>query len=397
MKVNSILNYIYIIIAILWNPVREFFINIDGANRTIIIITILVCLLNIQKKSFITLFKYSTVKIWGIWVLYATLNSWLQGSFDEHGLFMTAMLLVVHPYVTMLIVMHEYIKNEKKLLQLLIYTYVCFGLLYISNLTGFQISSDERVIESFGNGQAISMTVLIFIACLAWKNGYINKVKLSFVLFISLFMIVYISTRKAFAGSMFLILVTILSSMNFKLISIIKTVVIISVLLVPVTYVLDNTVIGERFNNIEEEGNRYNKSDIDALKYLGDRAIQYSAAPKYFFENPISGIGLTNYVNKTPSYYKLHSELLVQLVELGLIGFFLFVSFHYKIASSLLEYIKKTKNINGQAFYLLCGWILVIFLSFTTWTYQFNKYFIIYGILIGELIKYENSNPRKIR
>lgn len=377
-----------------WAPLRDFYLKVDGANRILVFVTIIAFLLNISRKSFVNIvFKNSIVKIWTLWVVYAIINTAIQDGFGDQGVLFGSVLYIIAPLLTMQIVIYEYLKNEKVVFKYLIPLIFITGLIYVANLTSISITTTRNRDVSFGNGEAILMTILIFITCLAYKKKYYTLKALSVVVSLSFFMIIFISTRKAFIASFFIIIVTVVSDFRFN----IKNIVLLFVFSISIysgtKLVFDKTALGKRFMNIKEEGERYNKSDLEILNYLGDRAVQYSTSPKYFLESPLFGIGLRNYVNKTPSKYKLHSELLVQLVELGIVGIFLYFVFNYKIALRL----KKYKKNNNLFQFLLYGWIIIIFFSISTWTYQFSKYFMLFGILIAEIIKYENRYTLKNR
>lgn len=377
-----------------WAPLRDFYLKVDGANRILVFVTIIAFLLNISRKSFVNIvFKNSIVKIWTLWVVYAIINTAIQDGFGDQGVLFGSVLYIIAPLLTMQIVIYEYLKNEKVVFKYLIPLIFITGLIYVANLTSISITTTRNRDVSFGNGEAILMTILIFITCLAYKKKYYTLKALSVVVSLSFFMIIFISTRKAFIASFFIIIVTVVSDFRFN----VKNIVLLFVFSISIysgtKLVFDKTALGNRFMNIKEEGERYNKSDLEILNYLGDRAVQYSTSPKYFLESPLFGIGLRNYVNKTPSKYKLHSELLVQLVELGIVGIFLYFVFNYKIALRL----KKYKKNNNLFQFLLYGWIIIMFFSISTWTYQFSKYFMLFGILIAEIIKYENRYTLKNR
>lgn len=398
MKKQTLINFVYLFFATLWVPLREFYIKIDGANRIVFHVIILVFFTNLQKKTFQkAVFKNSIVRIWSIWVLYAIVNTSLQDGFGEQGVLFGSVLMIIQPWVTLQVVIYEYLKNERKLVTYLVPLIFLTGIVYLLNLNSLEISSTIRNRDvAFGNGEAILMTILVAVTSLAWLKGYVSSRKVIVVVLLSLFMIIYISTRKAFVASLFILVVTAIIKFEMNLKNVVIFIFFSLGVIIGATYTLQNTALGERFRNIEVEGEQFNKSEIDALKYLGDRAVQYSVAPKYFVEKPFFGIGLSNYVTKTPSAYKLHSELLVQIVELGVLGFILYLIFQYNIASKLIRLKRKT-GAKKRLQFLLSAWLVIMFFSVTTWTYQFNKYFILYAIIIAEIIKYENSYTYKNR
>jgi O-antigen ligase len=156
------------------------------------------------------------------------------------------------------------------------------------------------------------------------------------------------------------------------------------------SYMMDNTMIGERFAETAEQSNAEfteSESTNDVLNtLLGDRAIQYEMGFGLFLIHPLTGIGISNFMPVTGFPYRLHTEYMVQLCENGIIGFSLLMLFYYFLIKKLLERRRMGEDITLVMF----GIYAILFLNITTWTYCQNFGLIYYGIIIA--YAYSDSN-----
>ena len=134
------------------------------------------------------------------------------------------------------------------------------------------------------------------------------------------------------------------------------------------------------------------------LRIFGDRAGHYYYGWFNFLEHPLFGIG-TGQARVNQGHNSLvytHSEFIAQLNDQGLVGFLLFAFFYFWIISHLLKQARYVKQIG------LCmfgGLISILFMSLTTWTWEFPCFFICIGVLIGFCNTSNNQNflQNKIR
>ena len=391
MKILSLVNRFYLIFVVLWYPVRTYYLKFDAANRSIAFLTILIFFLNVRARSFRIVISDKRIKVWFIWVIYTSSHCFLVGSasMKEQGIVISVLLWVVHPMIVMLVVCFEYLKDERGIIRLLTFTLAGFLLVHLLN-SGLGARDELRGERFFANGEAVTAAILVMIAALGWIKGHLTSKGALIVVSLSLFVIVAIATRKAFfASGLILVVVLILKSTSRSSYRLTSIIVLISGLFA-FTYVLDSTSVGDRIRYTFEEGDRYNESSLLLLNTLGDRAGWYSTAFEYLEINPIFGLGLNNHLEYSNSRYRIHSEILVQSIELGLIGFILWAFFNYLFMSALF----KIKGSNRLLFYIWCA---LISFSFTTWMYQFEKYYIVYGLLIGAIIQYENRHTLRVR
>ena len=145
-----------------------------------------------------------------------------------------------------------------------------------------------------------------------------------------------------------------------------------------VTYILQNTMMGERFQSIEDDAEVYNTTNYGILSLLGDRAFFYIEGWELFLKSPICGIGINNFMQVAKYPMPIHSEYMVQLVENGIVGFVLYLFFVW----SLFYTTNKLCDIGFRR--LALGWIMsVLFISFTSWVYDMSHFYIIFGLIIG--------------
>ena len=80
----QLLNYFYITIVILWEPLRKMVITFDASARTIIFLSIVVFLLNyLRNKRFKKLVFSKPFVFWGIWVIFSSINLYVKGYSGE--------------------------------------------------------------------------------------------------------------------------------------------------------------------------------------------------------------------------------------------------------------------------------------------------------------------------
>lgn len=121
---------------------------------------------------------------------------------------------------------------------------------------------------------------------------------------------------------------------------------------------------------------------------FADRAIYYFLGYFDFLENPIFGIGLFNFADYNHFEYMLHSEILVHVVEGGLVGAILYILFiGYFFKNLLAHYTFKDISRNCMIFAFLPLFII----SFTARIYQYPFFFVVYGLLLGYILQNKKS------
>jgi len=142
-------------------------------------------------------------------------------------------------------------------------------------------------------------------------------------------------------------------------------------------FVLKDSVVVERMTKTFNT----TKSATSELEMFDGRALQYVDGMEVFKENYITGIGLLNFMNIDQWGLALHSEYLVQLVECGIIGFFIFLFFHIYIIRKLVRF-KKIIRFEKAAKVFLLYYIIFFILSWGGWSYNIIIFWIIPGLAI---------------
>ena len=146
--------------------------------------------------------------------------------------------------------------------------------------------------------------------------------------------------------------------------------------------ILSNTLLGERLFEAATNTNKFNTTNSKFLELMDDRAIFYIEGWLLFIENPITGIGLRNFMVDFDYEHPIHSEYMVQIAETGIIGTTLYVIFYTLIIRLILK--TRKNKLNSNIFLIMFGFIAtILFISLTSWTYEFSRYYVIFGLIIG--------------
>jgi hypothetical protein len=138
-------------------------------------------------------------------------------------------------------------------------------------------------------------------------------------------------------------------------------------------------IVFERLSITKEEGEVHAQTGT-ILDFLGGRAVYYLHGFEVFKSNLFFGVGLNNYRLYNPiSDQPNHVEVMVQLSELGLIGFSLFILFFYFLMVSVFTLPRK----NQLKLFLLFSSILIFTNCFTFWIYNQQLVFVTIGLICG--------------
>jgi O-antigen ligase len=120
--------------------------------------------------------------------------------------------------------------------------------------------------------------------------------------------------------------------------------ILFGILAIIIPFVLDNTIVGERFEQFLDRG----QGSIVAAVEAQDRYHIYAEAVEIFIKHPLFGVGLDNF--KVHSFFKVysHSDFMESLTNTGLIGFLLYQSFYGFLlfrSLALLRWVKDAETI----------------------------------------------------
>ena len=375
-------------------PLNRLVLRVDGAGRFISLLTLSLILTLILKKDFIRISLSKPLIIFGVWVVYAFINRLINGNFHDELPNYTFFTLIFVPYILMVTINYLSIKNFKRVINVLI-----FGL-YLS-LFILIMFNEKSSVDRLGwtvNSNTVGMMSTILLMFLYLKY-FIKKISLLFLILLSIIPIITIITtgsRTAFGGLLLLIFTHfIINRSRSTLVTIVRFLIGIFLLLIPLNFVLHNTTLGERIlstTNQAEDGNKMETGNV-ILDKFGDRGVFYYMGWQVFIEKPIIGIGLNNYMTYVDGDQEQHSEYMIQLAELGIIGFLLFFSFYISVFRNLFRLKRSSIKQNRNEIYFF---YTVIILAMITATRMYSTWYLftVVGIVTGYITKENYSEKR---
>jgi O-antigen ligase len=128
--------------------------------------------------------------------------------------------------------------------------------------------------------------------------------------------------------------------MRAYLVQIFAVSILLGILAVIMPFVLDNTIVGKRFERFFYKGQG---KIFEAVK-AQDRYDMYVEGTKILLENPLFGVGLDNF--KAHSLFKnySHSDYIEPLTNTGLIGFLLYQSFYAFLLFRSFALLRRVKD-----------------------------------------------------
>ena len=393
-KLYSYFNYFYIAIVLLWRPLQGTILTVDGKGRILLLLTIIALLINCNRIVFRKILYKQPIVIWLLWCIYVIINTYLSGFYREDVSFLYfAINQICCPCIIMAVIAFEYFKDDRKLLKYVLFIFLIYAFIgaFVMDIGYVAAEEDAVNVNTLGNALALNVMMIIFFTGLCYCRKELSlKITVVLILF-AMGIIVMSATRKALGAGVLMIIALMLSQIKISINSLIKMMVPIIALYFAFTYVMNNTGMGKRLSELDDQADNvslyYNVSDNVFLKSLGDRAPQYILGTQLFVEQPITGIGLTNFQRKSGYPNRLHSEYMVQICECGIIGCILFVMFYIYIIKQLLLKFRKG-NYDRQIVVIMLGTIVaLLFIYLTTWSYSNCVYFTVLGTIIGYIYK----------
>ena len=385
----SYLNLFYIALSIIWVPLHIYILKVDAAGRTINIFTFIVLLANF--RNILVLFKDSrAVRVWSILVFYSIINNLVKGyDFGDNTPFLFFAKNYYNPFMLLLVAAIEMRENKYRCL-----TVVAMAFLFYIFVDAPHIAMDldGRLLSKTGNSLSLNCVVCLFVFSLFLVEEKIRWPLYIAVALVCAAIIIASGTRKAMGAAVIVFIGVVLSKfMKQTFWAYFLLLVSVVVLYWGVNYVMNNTVVGERFEYASEldvvdvrlvQNERINDF---FLFVLGDRAIQYEQALEVYHEHPVTGIGIDNFTTYyTPSLLRLHTEYMVQLCENGMVGFVLLMLFYTVLIVGLIR--NWNKDNPQKTIIVLFGLFVVLFINLTTWTYCQTYIMILYAIIVSYTI-----------
>ena len=379
--------------VILWTALSRLF-EVDRQGRFITIGVLFLFLYNLKNKEWKNALLSKPIVIWGVWCVFSSINLLVQGYTPyinpegDLAVFVPEMFFfqtILRQLVILTTVCYLYKKDDRVVLRLLILSYICISVLsMLFDSVNDSWGTDVRFGAKIGNSGSLMMIAAMFMICLAWIKEYMPLRKIIMYSAVALALVVMIQTRKALVAILIIFVFTYFAKL--KRVNI-ETLFVSLLLLIAVNYGQDflaSTDFGARFMSIEESGSEHNQTGIPMLDWLGDRALHVYLGWNIWMDNPIFGVGLKNAPSLSGLPFVFHQEYIGELAENGIIGFSLLLYFYYNIMRRLLRVMG---NRSDKSVYWICfgGISAILFISLTTWTYEFPQYFVIYAIVIAEI------------
>ena len=278
------------------------------------------------------------------------------------------------------VVITEYERNTNRLLWLCFIThavYMAAGYYFDRGIL-YRIDDEEN---QLGNAYAIISSFTIFYAMLLNRK---KKIPMPVFLIIVVFIILVLAmagTRKAFGAGLLLLAFWGWSLLNMKRIwTWVLVFFFVGGGLWGYNYLMENTYIGDRMDYLEKQQQEESVLPSDAPKHLnalGDRAPLYYYGWHIFLSHPLFGVG-AGQANVNGTY--IHSEYMSQLADNGIIGFVLLFLLYFWVIRKL---VKKNNNNKEIGRCMIGGLVCMLFLFLTAWAWEFPRYFICLGVLVG--------------
>ena len=365
---------IVIFIVPLWHPLSQWILHFDIARRIPLALLIIALLLlakdirnRVLKQHFIVYFLLA---------LWMYINGIVQGGYLNYGNNVANGKYVMFvylfcPLMYMTLVAYLSVVDFDKVLK-----WVTWSLFLYCVLCLFFGEFDEQGRLGGGlnaNGIATYGNFCFFCLLLQFMQGQRSLQSLIVFSIIPVYLIVFSGSRIAFGLlASAAILAAFLFYRNRKWSgSVLLYVLIAIVLIVGITYVMNNTVVGERLRETSTQVEGMEVETGTVLDMLGDRGPQYYWSWPYFLEHPIRGIGLNNWRVVGNTGLVFHSEWLVLYCENGIVALALYLLFYISLLIGLFSALR-TCYVDDKESLILLVFVLfaIAMLNFVSWTYD---------------------------
>ena len=375
------INYLFVFLVINYSLIVRYITHIDSAEYGLVLLSFAVFVLN--ASSFKALQLRKPIVFWLLWCVYAFFNYYVHPhDVNPMGVFVLYRKIFI-PLIVMTVVVKEYKANSTKILWVCFITHAVYMLMGFYFDRGILYRIDEEENE-LGNAYAIISSFTLFYLMLLNRTKKINIVLFVLLTVVIMLALAMSGTRKAFGAGLIYLVFWLLSLLELKKV---RSWILVAVFLLVgfwgYNQLMENTFMGQRMEYLEEQQENYLPPGAPKfLSVFGDRAGHYYYGWFLFLEHPLFGVGTgqarVNQGFNTQVY--THTEYMAQLTDQGLLGFLLFAFFYCWI---IVHLFKQYRNDKSVGVCMLGGMAALLFLSLTAWTWEFPRYFICLGVLIG--------------
>ena len=389
--VSHYFNFLYLFVCIIWTPLQLYYLKVDGAGNTVVALSVVAMIWNIPalwRQQHVL--RSPAFLCWTALVLFSFVNSMTKGFVSEWGDWVFIKNNFVLPFIFLYVLIVELDWDYENCLKMLLLALLSYVLLCLGNMG---LDEDERMVaEGLRNTLPLHTTCLVFIGGLLFTQQRLSTIFFWSIVVISIVVTMVSGTRKAL-GAIIILLMGIEFSYNKEkerhLWYYVRMALFVIVLYVGLSFVMSNTMIGDRLADTAEES-KVQFADNATVNWflnnlLGDRSIHYDLGFGLFLLHPITGIGITNFIPVSGFPIRLHTEYMTQLCENGIIGFSLLILFYYLIVKKLRS---RQKENGEEILMVLFGLFALLFINITAWTYNQNYGMIYYSIFIAHAYSY---------
>ena len=386
------LKYVFIFYAIIRFPLHQLTGLQDSAGRiySLLLLIILIYYLSSKKLGYKTL--RSPLIYWGIWVVYVLINTIFQGTeLDMKSWQVVTYILAPLALMYFVNIRNSfYIINNIRLVSIASF----LSLLIILFNDSFTSYSDGDRLGEIMNSNEVGIGGLLCFLFLFLLYSYKDIKLYSFIALsiIPSYIVIMSGSRSAFLPFFFMLssLYVINRSKNFlKTISkLLFGVLVMIFVFIPILE--QNSVIIDRLKESKNEGENSINTGT-ALDNMGSRAQYYVYGFDIFKENKLFGVGLYNYKIYNPANTQPnHVEIMIQLCELGIVGFSLFILFNFWILKHLINCWRNDVKSRKHTEAYIVSYLSVFSLYFVAYTYMNILISLFLGITIAHIIETEN-------
>jgi len=313
------------------------------------------------------------IVIWGILMGYQFINAVTKNSthLQEQSIVSSSLLSLT----LMILVSYLYNADRNSLFKCLIISTTYY--LFIGYIFGDTEKYDDRLsgfIYTTQLGQLSGVACLIISMFIFYKQ----KIHLFWLYLFPIFVMLLAGARNGFmmvAFAMICLAVPFFFKNKRTLFGII-------ILVVGLYYAIQDSNVWERLETVNE-GAVYTTNTIwDSI--LGDRVYYYVIGYQNFIDNPLTGIGLLNFMDYNWYKYPIHSEIMTHMAEGGLIGLVLYLWFKMWYIRKFFRLCTNSTLILHQC---IVAFVTLAVLGLSARIYQYPFFFLLYGIINGEIIR----------
>lgn len=376
----------FLFFFILWRPFHLFIFPFDGGGRMytfLAIVFVIIGGINID-KSFYKNGKYLD-QLFFLWVLWANVNTIffnpvINPNIESAFVFFqrTSIPFIIY-YGIRLNFNNVSIKKQWGWFHIALIFYLGFVVVFDG------INSETNRLGNYLNSNQIAWIALLvlFSSFIIIKKRYLHII-LTGIVFI---LIVMTASKKALLSFLFFFGLKYLLSSRMSIFKRVSVIAVLSIIIAFMTPILmKNTYLGERIQRSVEK----NQNAEDDSELFDGRANFYLKGIEFLEDRPLVGIGLTNFLVIGDMDEEAHSEYVIQFAELGVIGFILFLLFHFELIKRLISLFKRNKH-SEIPLILLISFFAFYGMFLGRWVYDDIPYNIFLALTVNTILSYNRK------